>query len=410
MDRGGMVAEGIQTGGQIGGAALDIHLIRRAVVRQKCHRITGEELQLGVGGAAAEGGYGQAAADGVLLPLQQLAEVGDGVLVGLHRTDHAEIRKGFVHDHDQIGCPGAFLTGVFVCERSQLVCAVPLGLLDERVGRAAQEIEDLTVLTAGLPEGQSGADALDAGIGDDAEDEHARQREQAAEVPACMQLPAALHQAYAQAEQHRRGSRTQHGKLDRGRVALRYVGCRADGGNIAQHNRCAAEQHNIMVDHAVQQGDRHADAQADPHAAEQQQQDGVNRHIADPALKEGLLERDHAALDHVFDQNQADSRRGQKQQQIVQHQHGRGGLGPRAQQQWHEGARQQPVVDHRLIVQRALAQQGIEQHRECNGQQNVTGDFVWISLIIFGFFTFEGQKRVSFRATGKSRCGMPQRL
>ena len=420
VNRRRLVAERIQTRGQIGHFALDEHLIRRAVVRQERHRIAGEELQLGVGGAAAEGRNSQLTADGVLLTLHQLVHIRHGVLVGLKRTDRAEIREGFVHDHDQIGRFRALFAGEFALCGRKRVRAVALRLLDKRAGRAAQEVENLAVLAAGLPEGQSGADRLDAGVGDERQHEHARQRKQSAEVPALVHLEAALHQAHAHAEQHSRRRGAEHGKLHRCRVALGNVSCRADGGNVAQHDRRAAEQHNVVVDHAVDHRNCHAEAYADTHVAADQIRRGVNRHIADPALKKRLLERDDAALDHVFHQDQADSRRRQEQQHVMHEQNRRVQprvifrkrvvAAPRTQHQRHECACGQPVRDGRLIHQRALAQQGMEQQEKRNEQQYIYTDFVRISSGFVLNLVFNAQKSCSFRRNGKAAVVLPQRL
>ena len=235
-----------------------------------------------------------------------------------------------------------------------------------------------------------------------------------------MYLEAALHQAHAHAEQHSRRRGAEHGKLHRCGVALGNVGCRADGGNVAQHDRRAAEQHNVVVDHAVDHRNCHAEAYADTHVAADQIRRGVNRHIADPALKKRLLERDDAALDHVFHQDQADSRRRQEQQYVMHKQNRRVQprvifrkrvvAAPRTQHQRHECACGQPVRDGRLIHQRALAQQGMEQQEKRNEQQYIYTDSVRISSGFVLNLVFNAQKSCSFRRNGKAAVVFPQRL
>ena len=415
-----LVAERIQTRGQIGHFALDEHLICRAVVRQERHRIASEELQLGVGGAAAEGRNGQLAADRVLLTLHQLVQVRHRVLIGLEVADRAEIREGFVHDNDQIGRFRALFAAEFALCGREGIRAVTVRLLDKRAGRASQEVENLAVLAAGLPESQSGADRLDARIGDDGQHKHARQRKQSAEVPALVYLEAALHQAHTQTEQHSRSDRTEHGKLHRRRISFGYVGCCADGGNVAQHDRRAAEQHDVVVDQAVNHRNGHAEAHADTHVAADQIGNSVNRHIAHPSLEKRLLERDNAAFYHVFDQNQADSRRRQEQQHVMHEQDRRVQprvlfrervvSAPRTQHQRHECACRQPVLDGRLEHQRAFAEQRMEQQEKRNEQQHICADSVRISSGFALNLAFNAQISCSFRRNGKAAVVFPQRL
>ena len=83
---------------------------------------------------------------------------------------------------------------------------------------------------------------------------------------------------------------------------------------------------------------------------------------------------------------------------------------PRTQHQRHECACGQPVRDGRLIHQRALAQQGMEQQEKRNEQQYIYTDSVRISSGFVLNLVFNAQKSCSFRRNGKAAVVFPQRL
>ena len=215
MHRDRLVVLRLQTADKARHGALDVHLIRRAAERQERHRVAGQELELGVRRAAAEGRNEQIARHGVLRALLKAVHERHIVLVGLEIAHHAEVGERLVHDNDDVGRVRALLALVGRGERVKRVRTVPLGCADDGLAGAAQEVVELAVRAARRPEIDARARDAEAVVnGIRRECDHDK-RAAAPHIPPVEQLPAALHQADEHAVQHRRAHAAQHGQLDR---------------------------------------------------------------------------------------------------------------------------------------------------------------------------------------------------
>ena len=298
-------------------------------------------------------------------------------------------------------------------ERVKRVRTVPLGCADDGLACAAQEVVELAVRAARRPEIDARARDAEAVVHDIRRQCDHDKRAAAPHIPAVEQLPAALHQADEHAVQHRRAHAAQYGQFDRCGVALRDVRRRADGEHIAQHDRRAAEQHDVVVDEAVQQADRHADTDREPAACGDEVGGGIQADIAQPPLPERLLESHAAALDHVLDRNHAHRRCAAEQQQVMQQCERHGRLLPRTQ---HERQKRRQRKQLRGLVeegQRAFVQDGPENRREAQRQQHVRRK-QRPAPFSFVFFTFQfmfTHRLPSFsRIKAKPPCFRAQRL
>ena len=107
---------------------LNILLIGNTPIRKESHRMSGQVFEFGIGGITAFDGDVQVSGDSVVRAVQQTVHEGHIVLVGGKFPQNRGIRKGFVHDDDDIG-KGSFLRFLFrpaerLIQRSRIVTGI----------------------------------------------------------------------------------------------------------------------------------------------------------------------------------------------------------------------------------------------------------------------------------------------